>query len=156
MALLQCCQNNLSKILSWPQPYTKHYQQDAIHVLKLAYKAFMMDPFILHSFTHSLLWPCWAPCQSPRLEYFLTILGLKTCFIINNPFLLNHFFLPFTLIPGITFYKVFLKIYHGLGRRGGKNTQKHYTKKILMTQIITTVWSPTEGQIFWNAKSSGP
>ena len=28
-------------------------------------------------------------------------------------------------------------------RRGGKNTQKNYTKKIFMTQIITTVWSLT-------------
>ena len=25
--------------------------------------------------------------------------------------------------------------------RGGKNTQKNYTKKIFMTQIITMVWS---------------
>ena len=28
-------------------------------------------------------------------------------------------------------------------RRGGKNTQKNCTKKIFMTQIITTVWSLT-------------
>ena len=28
-------------------------------------------------------------------------------------------------------------------RRGGKNTQKNYTKKILMTQITTMVWSLT-------------
>ena len=28
-------------------------------------------------------------------------------------------------------------------RRGGKNTQKNYTKKIFMTQIITMVWSLT-------------
>ena len=27
-------------------------------------------------------------------------------------------------------------------RRGGKNTQKNYTKKILMTQITTMVCSP--------------
>ena len=27
--------------------------------------------------------------------------------------------------------------------RGGKNTQKNYTKKILMIQIITMVWSLT-------------
>ena len=28
-------------------------------------------------------------------------------------------------------------------RRGGKNTQKNYTKKVLMTQITTMVWSLT-------------
>ena len=28
-------------------------------------------------------------------------------------------------------------------RRGGKNTQKNYTKKIFMTQIIMMVWSLT-------------
>ena len=28
-------------------------------------------------------------------------------------------------------------------RRGGKNTQKDYTKKIFMTQITTMVWSLT-------------
>ena len=28
-------------------------------------------------------------------------------------------------------------------RRGGKNTQKNYTKKIFMTQKIRTVWSLT-------------
>ena len=28
-------------------------------------------------------------------------------------------------------------------RRGGKNTQKNYTKKIFMTQITTIVWSLT-------------
>ena len=28
-------------------------------------------------------------------------------------------------------------------RRGGKNTQKNYTKKISMTQIIMMVWSLT-------------
>jgi len=28
-------------------------------------------------------------------------------------------------------------------KRGGKNTQKNYTKKIFMTQIITKVWSLT-------------
>ena len=26
-------------------------------------------------------------------------------------------------------------------RRGGKNTQKNYTRKVLMTQITTIVWS---------------
>ena len=28
-------------------------------------------------------------------------------------------------------------------KRGGKNTQKNYTKKIFTTQIITMVWSLT-------------
>ena len=28
-------------------------------------------------------------------------------------------------------------------KKGGKNTQKNYTKKIFMTQIITMVWSIT-------------
>ena len=28
-------------------------------------------------------------------------------------------------------------------KRGGKNTQKNYTEKILMTQITTMVWSLT-------------
>ena len=28
-------------------------------------------------------------------------------------------------------------------KRGGKNTQENYTKKIFMTQIITMVWSLT-------------
>ena len=49
---------------------------------------------------------------------------------MNNPLLVNHF-LPFTLIPDITFYKVFLKIYHGLGSRGGKNTIETLYKKDL-------------------------
>ena len=31
-------------------------------------------------------------------------------------------------------------------RRGGKNTQKNYTGKVLMTQISTTVWSLIESQ----------
>ena len=35
-------------------------------------------------------------------------------------------------------------------------TQKNYTKKIFMTQIITMEWSLTESQTSWNAKSSGP
>ena len=30
--------------------------------------------------------------------------------------------------------------------RGGKNTQKNYTKKILMTQITIMVWSLTYSQ----------
>ena len=29
-------------------------------------------------------------------------------------------------------------------RRGGKNTQKNYTIKIFMTQIITMIWSHLE------------
>ena len=41
-------------------------------------------------------------------------------------------------------------------RKGGKNTQKNYTKKIFMTQIITKVWSLTFSQTSWNAKSSRP
>ena len=41
-------------------------------------------------------------------------------------------------------------------RRGGKNTQKNYTKKIFMTKIIMMVRSLTWSQISWNVKSSGP
>ena len=41
-------------------------------------------------------------------------------------------------------------------RRGGKNTQNNYTKKIFMTQITTMVWSLTLSQTSWNSKSSGP
>ena len=41
-------------------------------------------------------------------------------------------------------------------RRGHKNTQKKYTKKILMTQIATMVWSLTHSQTSWSVKSSGP
>ena len=41
-------------------------------------------------------------------------------------------------------------------RKDGKNTQKSCTKKILMNQITTMVWSATQSQIFWGAKSSGP
>ena len=41
-------------------------------------------------------------------------------------------------------------------RRGGKNTQKNYTKKIFMTQITTMVQSLTKSQSSWNEKSSGP
>ena len=41
-------------------------------------------------------------------------------------------------------------------RRGGKNTQKNYTEKIFMTQIITMVWSLTQNQTSWTEKSSGP
>ena len=44
---------------------------------------------------------------------------------------------------GITKDRNGMTSYHEqkLLRRGGKNTQKNYTKKILMTQIITMVWS---------------
>ena len=41
-------------------------------------------------------------------------------------------------------------------RRGGKNTQKNYTKKVLMTQITMMVWSLTYSQTSWSVKSSGP
>ena len=41
-------------------------------------------------------------------------------------------------------------------RRGGKNTQKNYTQKILMTQITPTVWSLTWGQTSCSVKSKGP
>ena len=37
-------------------------------------------------------------------------------------------------------------------RRGGRNTQKNYTKKIFMTQIIMMVWSLARSQTSWNAK----
>jgi len=37
-----------------------------------------------------------------------------------------------------------------ISRRGGKNTQKDYTKKIFMTQIIT------QNQASWSAMSYGP
>ena len=35
-----------------------------------------------------------------------------------------------------------IQILWSILRRGGKNTQKNYTKKIFMTEIITMVWSP--------------
>ena len=40
-------------------------------------------------------------------------------------------------------------------KKGGKNTQKNY-EKVLMTQIITMMWSLTESQTAWTVKSSGP
>ena len=40
-------------------------------------------------------------------------------------------------------------------RRGGKNTQKNYTKMILMTWIVTMVWSLTLSHISWSVKPSG-
>ena len=40
-------------------------------------------------------------------------------------------------------------------KRGVKNTQRNYTKKIFMTEIITMVSSLTKSQTFWNEKSSG-
>ena len=41
-------------------------------------------------------------------------------------------------------------------RGGGKNTQKNYTKKTSMTQIITMVQALTYSQTSWNVKSTGP
>ena len=41
-------------------------------------------------------------------------------------------------------------------RRHGKNTQKNYTKNILMTWITMMARSLTYSQTSWNAKSSGP
>ena len=41
-------------------------------------------------------------------------------------------------------------------RRGGKKTQKNYTRKVLMTQMTTMMWSLTYSQTFWSMKSSGP
>ena len=35
-------------------------------------------------------------------------------------------------------------------RRGGKNTQKNYTKQVLMTWKTTMVWSLTQSQTSWN------
>ena len=40
-------------------------------------------------------------------------------------------------------------------KKGGKNTQKNY-EKVLITQIITMMWSLTESQTAWTVKSSGP
>ena len=41
-------------------------------------------------------------------------------------------------------------------RRDGKNAWKTCTKKILMNQITTMVWSATQNHTFWRAKSSRP
>ena len=41
-------------------------------------------------------------------------------------------------------------------RKGGKNTQKNYRKKILMTQIIILVWSLVQNQTSWSVTLSGP
>ena len=41
-------------------------------------------------------------------------------------------------------------------RKDGKKTQKSCTKKILMNQITTMVWSVTQSQTFWRVWSSGP
>ena len=38
-------------------------------------------------------------------------------------------------------------------KKGGKNTQKNCTKKILTIQISTMVWSLTYIQTSWNVKS---
>ena len=40
-------------------------------------------------------------------------------------------------------------------KKGGKNTEKNYTKTIFMIQKITMVWSLTQSQISWNVRSSG-
>ena len=39
-------------------------------------------------------------------------------------------------------------------RRGGKNTQKNCTKKVLMIWITTMMWSLTYSQTSWSVKSS--
>ena len=41
-------------------------------------------------------------------------------------------------------------------RWGGKNTQNNYTKKVLMTQITTMVWSFTWSQESWSVRSGEP
>ena len=41
-------------------------------------------------------------------------------------------------------------------RRDGKNIWKNCIKKILMNQISRMVWSVTQSQTFWSAKSNGP
>ena len=41
-------------------------------------------------------------------------------------------------------------------KKSGKNTEKIYTEKILMTQKTTMVSSLTLSQMSLNAKSSGP
>ena len=40
-------------------------------------------------------------------------------------------------------------------KKGGKNTEKNYTKVIFMIQKITMVWSLTQSQISWNVRLSG-
>ena len=40
-------------------------------------------------------------------------------------------------------------------KRGGTNTQKNYTKKVLMTQITTIMWLLFYSQT-WSVKSSRP
>ena len=41
-------------------------------------------------------------------------------------------------------------------KKGGKNIQKNYTKKVLMTWITTMVWSLTSSETSCSVKSSGP
>ena len=41
-------------------------------------------------------------------------------------------------------------------RNGDKNTQKNYTKKLLMTQITMIVWSLTKSKTPWSVASSRP
>ena len=62
----------------------------------------------------------------------------------------NHLILCHPLLLPSIFQKQKQKIL----RRGGKNTQKNYTRKIFTTQIITMVRSLTKSQTCWNAKSS--
>jgi len=37
-----------------------------------------------------------------------------------------------------------------------KNSTKKKKKNVLMTQIITMMWSPTQSQTSWSVKSGGP
>ena len=41
-------------------------------------------------------------------------------------------------------------------KKGGKNIQKNYTKKVLITRITTMVCSLTSSETSCSAKSSGP
>ena len=41
-------------------------------------------------------------------------------------------------------------------KTGGNNTQKNYTRKVLMTQKTMMVWSLTQSQTSWSVESSGP
>lgn len=77
-------------------------------VLKLAYKGFLMEPPLYSFPPHAV-----AMLSSLHAEGTLTALGLKTCSTMRNPPHLNHFYLTFTLIPGINLYKIFLKNHHG-------------------------------------------
>ena len=41
-------------------------------------------------------------------------------------------------------------------RRDSKNTQKIHTRKVLITQITTMMWSLTLSQTYWSVKSNVP